>query len=214
MLRKTIAILSVPALGLLWPPAARASYLPVNTPNAVGNIGIGGHCPHPVRPENKIGRQADAQRPGWTDGSRKVFNVFADDFGGFSARTSIRSVHQIRRLLKWPVPSLASFFVHHINACQDQSHTNYTNNYAYRQGQIFEEITGKTDRQNVFTQVIDGFCGKLPGLFIKNNAHDKFLSFVSVGERWPGEAAADVTEIGYVLDKYTNKNLINRQHLF
>ena len=110
-------------------------------------------------------------------------NVFEDDFGGFSARTSMSQNLRTRRLLRSPVPLFASFFSgDHKNTDRHQTYSYYTNGDADWQGQIFEEITGKPNGEYILAEVSAHFGGIVPSFFVENVLHDKLLSLGSVGE--------------------------------
>lgn len=50
-------------------------------------------------------------------------------------------------------PLFDSFFIHNVNTKIHQPQTDYTNSNTHWQGQIFEEITGQTSREDVFPQI-------------------------------------------------------------
>ena len=56
-------------------------------------------------------------------------------------------------------------------------------------------MTGKANGKNGFAQVAKIFGNKFLGRFLDACKHNKFLSFGSVGERQPGEATVDGTDM-------------------
>lgn len=107
------------------------------------------------------------------------FNVFAAD-GPFCvddglSKTKLKYQPEIRILLL-SFPSFISFFGNHSNARYDSSHPKYTNSHTKWQGEVFEKITGKSDTNNVFTQVRNNFSGEFPGFFVKENFHNRLLA--------------------------------------
>ena len=80
-----------------------------------------------------------------------------------------------------------------MNAVNNRTCTKYNKADSEGQGQIFEEITGKSNADDVFTKITKDFGGKFPCFFVKKMTHNDLLSLKSVGESSVGEATASGT---------------------
>ena len=119
--------------------------------------------------ENKTGRQEEVRQP---VGKNRLMCLFILKDDVFVTRASKFQIQKQIHLPKLLVPLLASFFIHKINAVSNHCYSKYTNCNTRWQGQIFEEITGKTDANDIFTKIIDRFSHEIPGFFSKHCPHD------------------------------------------
>jgi len=138
-----------------------------------------------------------------------MFNVFVAGaaFYGPKEKEDTSQLQKHPQLL-W-LPLFNSFFRYHVNADNQTSCSKYNKTYPERQGKVFEEIAGKTNANNVFTQITNNFSGELPSFFVKQMAHKQLLSLNSVGESSTGETTANVTGIDLLNNRAFRGNAFN-----
>jgi len=111
--------------------------------------------------ENKIDRWHNAQRPIGKNRLSGMFNAFeAFCQKSLCYKNETISLCQSRTgqpLLR--VPLFVSFFIKP-DTKQNQTYAKYTKDDAKEQGQIFEEIAGKSNSSNVFAQIAQYFSDK------------------------------------------------------
>ena len=61
-------------------------------------------------------------------------------------------------------------------------------------GKVFEEVAGKSDTDDIFTQITVDFGREFFGRLVENNAHTLFLSLYIRRRKVGGDATADVTD--------------------
>jgi len=167
-----------------------------------GNIAVGSSMMQPMKSPAGIPGGAKLE----LDMSLRRFNVFG---GGFCPKSSMRQVLKKTQQQLLSRPLFASFFRNHVNAPKNQTHTQYNKSYPIRQWQVFEEVTGKTDADNIFAKISDSFSGKLPRFFVEQMTHDKLLSLGAVGESSKGTATAVVTGINLLDNNAFGENALN-----
>ena len=91
--------------------------------------------------------------------------------------------------LLW-LPLFVSLFRHHVNAKNYKSYPKYNKTNPERQGHIFEKVAGKSDTDDIFTEISNGFSSESPSFFVKEMAHKQLLSLETIGESSLGETTA------------------------
>src|SRR5580704_16716337 len=114
--------------------------------------------------------------------TKRTLNAFAGVYQKSlcykNASKSLRRCRQGLRLSRLPL--FASFFVN-MNAVKNRCYSKYSKNNTQGQGQVLEEVAGKTDGCNVFAQVTIDSCHKFINFFFGIHK-TSFLSLLSVGE--------------------------------
>ena len=112
---------------------------------------------------------------------KRMLNVFADvGFGVSASKASMPQAQRIQRLLLLRLPLFASFFIHKVNAPKNHTRSQYNKKHFEWQGQILEEIAGKSSGEDIFAEVVNGFSGKVPGSLFDCSPHGQTLSFGGV----------------------------------
>lgn len=133
-----------------------------------------------------------------------MFNAFAGVYGSatYNQNETISPCQWQKGWLLSRLPLFTSFFVKP-NTVNQQTYAHYNKDDAYRQGQFFEEVAGKTDGENVLAQVAV-------------NLGDKFIDHIFADGH--SNALLVNNEIGAIRGDYDQSvggNRINRgiQHL-
>ena len=78
---------------------------------------------------------------------------------------------------------LFSFLFNKYNTGNQECNSETAEYKAQKQGQVFEEITGKSDGKNGFAKVPQILGNKFFGFFFNGDTHRKLLSLETIGEK-------------------------------
>ena len=115
-----------------------------------------------------------------------MFNVFGGaDYGSPTTHSQHKKIGL--RVKQLTLSFLFSFLFNKYNTGNQECNSETAEYKAQKQGQVFEEITGKAYADNIFAKISDSFSSKFPSFFVEKMAHKQLPSLKSVGERQYGE---------------------------